>query len=85
MKKKTYKRARQRGLLSVAEEKHIFFFCQGAVVAYSVVVNRHLFLPVFQVVGEWRFSKIHCDIFVTLDVMMCTASILNLCAISIDR
>lgn len=36
-------------------------------------------------VGEWRFSRIHCDIFVTLDVMMCTASILNLCAISIDR
>uniref|UniRef100_A0A8C4THG4 Dopamine receptor D2 like n=1 Tax=Erpetoichthys calabaricus TaxID=27687 RepID=A0A8C4THG4_ERPCA len=38
-----------------------------------------------EVVGEWRFSLIHCDIFVTLDVMMCTASILNLCAISIDR
>ncbi|KAG8519029.1 D(2) dopamine receptor [Galemys pyrenaicus] len=38
-----------------------------------------------EVVGEWKFSKIHCDIFVTLDVMMCTASILNLCAISIDR
>ncbi|KAI5098795.1 D(2) dopamine receptor, partial [Silurus meridionalis] len=38
-----------------------------------------------QVVGEWRFSTIHCDIFITLDVMMCTASILNLCAISIDR
>ncbi|XP_043103664.1 D(2)-like dopamine receptor isoform X3 [Puntigrus tetrazona] len=38
-----------------------------------------------EVVGEWRFSKIHCDVFVTLDVMMCTASILNLCAISIDR
>ncbi|XP_062391526.1 dopamine receptor D2b [Sardina pilchardus] len=38
-----------------------------------------------EVVGEWRFSKVHCDIFVTLDVMMCTASILNLCAISIDR
>ncbi|XP_058145032.1 D(2) dopamine receptor isoform X1 [Dasypus novemcinctus] len=38
-----------------------------------------------EVVGEWKFSRIHCDIFVTLDVMMCTASILNLCAISIDR
>uniref|UniRef100_A0A8B9I070 Dopamine receptor D2 n=1 Tax=Anser brachyrhynchus TaxID=132585 RepID=A0A8B9I070_9AVES len=38
-----------------------------------------------EVVGEWRFSRIHCDIFMTLDVMMCTASILNLCAISIDR
>ncbi|XP_041032699.1 D(2) dopamine receptor-like [Carcharodon carcharias] len=38
-----------------------------------------------EVVGEWRFSWVHCDIFVTLDVMLCTASILNLCAISIDR
>ncbi|MBN3275450.1 DRD2A protein, partial [Polyodon spathula] len=38
-----------------------------------------------EVVGEWRFSLILCDVFVTLDVMMCTASILNLCAISIDR
>ncbi|XP_042629222.1 D(2) dopamine receptor A-like [Cyprinus carpio] len=38
-----------------------------------------------EVVGEWRFSRIHCDILLTLDVMMCTASILNLCAISIDR
>ncbi|XP_051921917.1 D(2) dopamine receptor A-like [Hippocampus zosterae] len=38
-----------------------------------------------EVVGEWRFSLIHCDVLLTLDVMMCTASILNLCAISIDR
>ncbi|NWR54109.1 DRD3 protein, partial [Bucorvus abyssinicus] len=35
--------------------------------------------------GVWTFSRIFCDIFVTMDVMMCTASILNLCAISIDR
>lgn len=35
--------------------------------------------------GVWTFSRICCDIFVTMDVMMCTASILNLCAISIDR
>ncbi|XP_040340491.1 D(3) dopamine receptor [Herpailurus yagouaroundi] len=35
--------------------------------------------------GVWTFSRICCDVFVTLDVMMCTASILNLCAISIDR
>uniref|UniRef100_G3SQI4 D(3) dopamine receptor n=1 Tax=Loxodonta africana TaxID=9785 RepID=G3SQI4_LOXAF len=35
--------------------------------------------------GVWHFSRICCDVFVTLDVMMCTASILNLCAISIDR
>ncbi|NXG41251.1 DRD3 protein, partial [Psilopogon haemacephalus] len=35
--------------------------------------------------GVWTFRRIYCDIFVTMDVMMCTASILNLCAISIDR
>ncbi|XP_046690171.1 D(3) dopamine receptor isoform X6 [Silurus meridionalis] len=35
--------------------------------------------------GSWLFSRLYCNIFVTLDVMMCTASILNLCAISIDR
>ena len=35
--------------------------------------------------GAWVFSRLYCNIFVTLDVMMCTASILNLCAISIDR
>lgn len=43
-------------------------------------------LSVPQVVGgAWLFSRLYCNIFVTLDVMMCTASILNLCAISIDR
>ncbi|KAM3873035.1 dopamine receptor D2 like [Diretmus argenteus] len=38
-----------------------------------------------EVVREWRFSLIHCDVLLTLDVMMCTASILNQSAISIDR
>ncbi|CAL8288622.1 unnamed protein product [Merluccius merluccius] len=38
-----------------------------------------------EVVGEWGFSLLHCDLLLTLDVMMCSASILNLCAISIDR
>ncbi|XP_061098053.1 dopamine receptor D2 like [Conger conger] len=38
-----------------------------------------------EVMGGWRFSPIYCDILLTLDVMMCSASILNLCAISIDR
>ncbi|KAF3692234.1 D(2)-like dopamine receptor [Channa argus] len=55
---------------------------------YAVLLVLLIFCVVFGnvlVVGEWHFSLIHCDILLTLDVMMCTASILNLCAISIDR
>ncbi|XP_061739885.1 D(3) dopamine receptor isoform X2 [Nerophis ophidion] len=49
----------------------------------SLVMPWAVYLEV--VGGAWLFSRLCCDIFVTLDVMMCTASILNLCAISIDR
>ena len=47
--------------------------------------NVEVYISILQVVGEWGFSLLHCDLLLTLDVMMCTASILNLCAISIDR
>ena len=35
--------------------------------------------------GYWPFSKLMCDIWTSADITLCTASILNLCAISIDR
>ncbi|KAL3308031.1 (Dopamine) receptor [Cichlidogyrus casuarinus] len=35
--------------------------------------------------SQWPFSQKFCDIFIMLDVMFCTASILNLAAISLDR
>ena len=40
---------------------------------------------VVQITGRWWFGVIGCDIHVLLDVMLCTASILNLCCISLDR
>ncbi|KAJ3597357.1 hypothetical protein NHX12_000885 [Muraenolepis orangiensis] len=51
--------------------------------AVSDLLLATLVMP-WAVVGEWGFSLLHCDLLLTLDVMMCTASILNLCAISID-
>ncbi|KAG7283351.1 hypothetical protein CRUP_000877 [Coryphaenoides rupestris] len=51
--------------------------------AVSDLLLATLVMP-WGVVGEWGFSLLHCDLLLTLDVMMCTASILNLCAISID-
>ncbi|XP_028305142.1 dopamine receptor D4 related sequence [Gouania willdenowi] len=35
--------------------------------------------------GIWTLSLSVCDALMTMDVMLCTASILNLCAISVDR
>ncbi|XP_053199990.1 dopamine receptor D4 related sequence [Scomber japonicus] len=35
--------------------------------------------------GVWTLNTSICDALMTMDVMLCTASILNLCAISVDR
>ncbi|XP_037025743.1 5-hydroxytryptamine receptor 1-like [Bradysia coprophila] len=39
----------------------------------------------YEVMGRWNFGMILCNIWVAFDVLSCTASILNLCAISLDR
>lgn len=39
----------------------------------------------YEVLEEWRFGNLFCDVWVSFDVLSCTASILNLCAISVDR
>lgn len=38
-----------------------------------------------EVFGEWRLGAIVCDIWTAVDVLSCTASILHLLAIAIDR
>ncbi|XP_053946747.1 5-hydroxytryptamine receptor 1 [Anastrepha ludens] len=39
----------------------------------------------YEVLDKWNFGRILCDVWVSFDVLCCTASILNLCAISVDR
>ncbi|KAJ7420944.1 hypothetical protein BTVI_19923 [Pitangus sulphuratus] len=34
--------------------------------------------------GEWIFGRLFCNVFIAMDVMCCTASIMTLCVISID-
>ena len=43
------------------------------------------FSATLEVFGIWVFGKRMCSIWLATDVWMCTASILNLCAISLDR
>ncbi|XP_044045933.1 alpha-2C adrenergic receptor [Siniperca chuatsi] len=38
-----------------------------------------------ELMGYWFFGRIWCDIYLALDVLFCTSSIVHLCAISLDR
>ncbi|XP_053168936.1 alpha-2A adrenergic receptor [Hemicordylus capensis] len=38
-----------------------------------------------EVMGHWYFGRVWCEIYVALDVLFCTSSIVHLCAISLDR
>ncbi|XKL63330.1 hypothetical protein PGB90_005694 [Kerria lacca] len=39
----------------------------------------------YEILGRWSFGYFMCDLWVSFDVLSCTASILNLCMISVDR
>ncbi|CAH1258395.1 D(1) dopamine receptor-like [Branchiostoma lanceolatum] len=61
-----------------------YFICSLAV---SDLMVGFLVLPwaaAQELLGYWPFGQF-CSTFVSLDVMCCTASILNLCVISVDR
>ncbi|XP_072006743.1 alpha-2Db adrenergic receptor-like [Engystomops pustulosus] len=38
-----------------------------------------------EVMGYWHFGNVWCSMYLTLDILFCTSSIVHLCAISIDR
>lgn len=43
------------------------------------------FAIIYQLTGYWPFSQNVCEVYIVCDVLLCTASILSLCAISVDR
>lgn len=38
-----------------------------------------------ELMGYWPFGQVWCDVYLALDVLFCTSSIVHLCAISLDR
>ncbi|XP_031337569.1 tyramine receptor 1 [Photinus pyralis] len=62
-----------------------FFIVSLAVADLTVAI---LVMPInvaYSIIGRWLFGIHICKMWLTSDVMCCTASILNLCAIALDR
>ena len=62
-----------------------FFIVSLAVADLAVAILVMPFNVANFCVGYWVFGKIFCNMWLTFDILTCTASILNLCAIAIDR
>ena len=62
-----------------------FFIVSLAVADLAVALLVMPFNVVNFIVGRWIFGVVFCNMWLTFDILICTASILNLCAIAIDR
>ncbi|XP_062382966.1 5-hydroxytryptamine receptor 7 [Sardina pilchardus] len=57
-----------------------------AIADMSVAVAVMPFVSITDLIGgQWIFGRVFCNVFIAMDVMCCTASIMTLCVISIDR
>lgn len=62
-----------------------FFIVSLAVADLTVAVLVLPFNVAYSILGRWEFGKNMCKMWLTCDVLCCTSSILNLCAIALDR
>ena len=62
-----------------------FFIVSLAVADLAVAICVMPYDIANYILGRWVFGTIFCNLWLTFDVLTCTASILNLCAIAIDR
>ncbi|OCT89883.1 alpha-1A adrenergic receptor [Xenopus laevis] len=77
-------------ILSVACHRHLqtvtHYFIANLAVADLLLMSMVLpFSATFEIQGYWLFGRIFCNVWAAVDVLCCTASIMSLCAISIDR
>lgn len=62
-----------------------FFIVSLAVADLTVAILVLPFNVVNMIIGRWEFGINLCKMWLTSDVLCCTSSILNLCAIALDR
>ncbi|XP_068142314.1 LOW QUALITY PROTEIN: tyramine/octopamine receptor [Drosophila tropicalis] len=62
-----------------------FFIVSLAVADLTVALLVQPFNVAYSILGRWEFGIHLCKLWLTCDVLCCTSSILNLCAIALDR
>ncbi|XP_003788085.1 alpha-1D adrenergic receptor [Otolemur garnettii] len=77
-------------ILSVACNRHLqtvtnYFIVNLAVADLLLSATVLPFSASKEVLGIWVFGRAFCDVWAAVDVLCCTASILSLCTISVDR
>uniref|UniRef100_A0A8C7Y5R2 Adrenoceptor alpha 1D n=1 Tax=Oryzias sinensis TaxID=183150 RepID=A0A8C7Y5R2_9TELE len=77
-------------ILSVVCNKQLqtvtnFFIVNLAIADLLVSIIVLPFSASLEVLGCWMFGRVFCNVWAAVDVLCCTASILSLCMISIDR
>ncbi|KAI4873706.1 hypothetical protein NFI96_009701 [Prochilodus magdalenae] len=77
-------------ILSVACHRNLrtvtHYFIVNLAVADLLLSSTVLpFSAVFEMLGRWVFGRTFCDVWAAMDVLCCTASIMSLCVISVDR
>ncbi|CCD68413.1 Dopamine receptor 1 [Caenorhabditis elegans] len=70
---------------SLRKQPENLFLVSLAVSDLLVSVLVMLFAAVNDILGYWPFGQFYCQFWISFDITTCTASILNLCAISLDR
>ncbi|XP_078087297.1 alpha-1A adrenergic receptor-like [Mustelus asterias] len=77
-------------ILSVAFNRHLqtttnYFIINLAIADLLLSTTVIPFSATLEITGYWIFGRVFCDVWAAVDVLCCTASIMSLCAISIDR
>lgn len=77
-------------IIAIATEKALkniqnWFIASLAVADFFLGLVIMPFSLANELMGYWVFGKFWCDIHSAMDVLLCTASIMNLCLISLDR
>lgn len=77
-------------IIAIATEKALkniqnWFIASLAVADFFLGLIIMPFSLANEIMGYWIFGYLWCDIYSAMDVLLCTASIMNLCLISLDR